>query len=202
MPPPDGVDRPGPPPRRRDPPPVGPGLAPDTQPGHPAVRVDVEADVRSAGVTPDREVVFGVPREWRAKQELRPGAAEGAQSARGGRAGEVRRIERALRWMVAAEMIGVHGEGANHARDTEPDDAPVVSRPTAAAGFPTVHPLAALRVPAFNEHAAPRLEQVALGGEELVAREERAAAQASGREIDKPLSQRTHLPPPPAGKAP
>src|SRR5439155_537596 len=47
-------------PRHRDPLPVGARLAPDAQPRHAAVRVDLEPHMRMAGVARDGELVLGV----------------------------------------------------------------------------------------------------------------------------------------------
>src|SRR5207247_11230570 len=76
--------------------------------------------------------------------------------------------------MVADKMVCVHGDRADHARDAESDDAPVVARPTAPPRLPAVHPLAAGGVLALDEHPAPGLEQVLLAREEFIARQEGA----------------------------
>src|SRR2546422_4226476 len=88
--------------------------------------------------------------------------------------------------MVAPEMIGVHRDRPDHSRDAQADDAPVVvwARPAAPPRLPPVHPLAPIGVFALEEHSAPGLEQVLLGREKLVAREERPPADARGRQID------------------
>ena len=62
--------------------------------------------------------------------------------------------------MIAEEMVGVDVEPRDHARRSEPQDAPVVARPALAARFPPVHPLAAVGVLVGDEDAAPGLQQV------------------------------------------
>src|SRR3972149_12025421 len=105
--------------------------------------------------------------------------------------------------MVTPEVIGIHGDGADRPGNAKPDDAPIViPRPAAAPGLPTVHPLAPIGVLALDEHPAPGLEQVLLGREKLVAREERPAADARRGEVDQAgPHHRTHLPLAPTGKS-
>ena len=50
----------------------------------------------------------------------------------------------------------------------------------------------AVGVLAFDERAAPRFEQIFLGREELVARDERPAAHARGGEVDQTLAHQVH----------
>src|SRR2546426_4458546 len=85
--------------------------------------------------------------------------------------------------MVADKMVCVHGDRADHARDAESDDAPVVARPTAPPRLPAVHPLAAGGVLALDEHPAPGLEQVLLAREEFIARQEGAPPDPRRREV-------------------
>src|SRR5207245_6162290 len=94
--------------------------------------------------------------------------------------------------MVATEMVRVHGDRADHTRNAESDDAPVVACPTPAPRLPPVHPMPAVGVLAFDERAAPRFEQIFLGREELVARDERPAAHARGGEVDQTLAHQVH----------
>src|SRR6266566_930425 len=94
--------------------------------------------------------------------------------------------------MVATEMVGVHGDCADHTRNAESDDAPVIACPTPAPRLPPVHPMPAVGVLAFDERAAPRFEQIFLGREELVARDERPAADPRGGEVDQTLTHQVH----------
>jgi hypothetical protein len=68
----------------------------------------------------------------------------------------------------------------------ELDHAPVVAGHPLAAALPAVHPLAALGVLVLDEHAPPRLEQVFLLGEKVVAGRQRPPADALGGQINQP----------------
>src|SRR4051812_43307369 len=70
------------------------------------------------------------------------------------------------------------------ARKSQLHDAPVVTRRSAAARFPPVHPLAAIRVFAGDEDGSLGLDEVLLLGEELVVRRNGLSAQPRRREID------------------
>src|SRR5690349_23653040 len=107
--------------------------------------------------------------------------------------------------MVALEVVRIDRDGADRAGDTELDDTPIEPPPgiAPAAGFPTVHPFAAIGVLALDELAAAGSEKIFLRREEFVAREERLTAEPRGGEVDQILvHHRFHLPVTPPENAP
>src|SRR5689334_14012959 len=185
--------------------PVGARLAPHTQPGHATVRVDVESHMRAACLALDREPVLGVAGERRSGQYLRECTIQRPEVFLGDGAAQRRAVDGTRRRMVAAEMVRIDRDGADRPGDTELDDAPIVpaSGIAPAAGFPAVHPFAAIGVLALDELAAAGSEKIFLRREEFVAREERLTAEPRGSEVDQILVHHLfHLPVTPPGNAP
>jgi hypothetical protein len=92
-------------------------------------------------------------------------------------------LERAVLGVVAAEEGGVDDDAAQHAGQTELDDARVVARRAAPAALPAVHPLAAVGVLVLAPDRGLGLEQVLLLGEEVVVGPQHGAAEARGGEV-------------------
>ena len=86
--------------------------------------------------------------------------------------------------MIAKEMIGVDVDLPNHPTQSELDNTPIVTGRAAAAGFPAVHPFAALGVFVGKENAATWFEKVLLLGKKFVIRDQRHPTNPSGREVN------------------
>jgi hypothetical protein len=86
--------------------------------------------------------------------------------------------------IVALEETRIHHDAADQRWNPKPDDAPVVARRAAAAGLPTVHPLAPIGVLPLAPHRTPGLEQVLLGCEELVVGQQRHPTEPFGGDIN------------------
>ncbi len=93
-------------------------------------------------------------------------------------------VERAVRWKISEEVTGIDIDGADHTRESQADDAPVVTGRALAARLPTVHPFSAVGVFVWNEDRFGGFEQVFFWREEVVTRCERDAADEFGSEID------------------
>src|ERR1041384_3766991 len=130
-----------------------------------------------------REAVARIALQRRARQQGLPGGRRERVEIqrRVDRAG----IDRALGGKVSAEERGVDDDTANHTRQSEPDDAPVVPGLAAAARLPPVHPLSAVRVFLRAPFGGVLLEEIFLLREELVVGEERRSAQLLGCEVGK-----------------
>ena len=146
-------------------------IALQPQPGHSAIRVDVETDLFDAIGKSDLEGRHGVTGQRRRGDDLHPLAATG------------RRVQRELLGVVAREMRRVDGGQMNPTGYAQSQDTPVVTRFASAAGLPAVHPLAAIGVLVIR-HRRARRHQVGRGSEELVIAFDDAATHALGEEID------------------
>jgi len=101
-------------------------------------------------------------------------------------------IERARFREITLEKRRVDVDAADDARDAEANDAPVEHAVIAAAArFPAVHPLAALRVFALAPDCGAPLDQVLLGREEFVVGVDHGRAEPLGRQIDE-IDKRGH----------
>ena len=81
-----------------------------------------------------------------------------------------------MRGEISEKVAGVYIQDARDTGKAQLDHAPVVARSTLAACFPSIHPFAAIRVLAGNEHRRPSLDQIFFRREKFVARGEHAAA--------------------------
>jgi hypothetical protein len=94
-------------------------------------------------------------------------------------------VNRRLGGEVADEVMGVDVHAVDAAARAQTDHAPIVARGAASPGLPAVHPLAARGVLVGDERGAARLQQVLLGGEELVVDDQDLPSEAQGREVGK-----------------
>src|SRR5712692_10177177 len=151
-------------------------LAMDAQPGHAAVRIDVEFDMRKCIRIIDRETVFEISLELRLRKNLDPVAQRVMRRLRRRETG----LDRAMRWKVA----GVDDHAAHNAWKAETDDGEVVPGHALAAALPSVHPFPALGVFVLLPHRLLRLEQILFWSEEVVRGIQHGAAEALGSEVD------------------
>src|SRR4051794_3368103 len=100
------------------------------------------------------------------------------------RAGKGGAIERAMFRMVAAKEASVDHDAANDAGETETNDAPIEARRTAPAAFPSIHPLAVVRVLVGDKDRRAGFQQVLLGRKKIIARHKHRAPQPLRRQID------------------
>ena len=87
--------------------------------------------------------------------------------------------------MIAEEMVRIDVDLFDDAAQSQLNDAPVVAGGAPAAGFPSIHPFAAVGVLVGDENSAAGFQQVFLLREKLVVGEKRKAADALGCEINK-----------------
>src|SRR4051794_1980782 len=88
--------------------------------------------------------------------------------------------------MIAAEVIGIDIDMLDDASQPQLHDTPVVPWVAASSRFPSIHPLAMVRVFIRNENSAPWFEQILLFGEEFIVRAQDGPADPLGSEINKP----------------
>ena len=86
--------------------------------------------------------------------------------------------------MIAEEMVCIDVDLFDDSAQSQLDDTPIISRRSAPARFPTVHPFAAVGVFVGNENSAAGFEEVFFFREELVIRQKGFPADAFGCEID------------------
>lgn len=159
--------------------PVAVGHAIEAQAGDTAVRVDVQAQVGPGTFVVYRVVVMAIALQPHRRQHFAPGRAVvrvafGAEAA----------IQGSRRRMVAGEEAGVDVDALQHARHTQADHRLVMALEALAAGFPAVHPLAAVVEHAFLPHRFAGLQHAAGGGEPFVADGDHLAAQVRVGEVE------------------
>ena len=65
---------------------------------------------------------------------------------------QVAGFQRKVRRKISREEACVHHNAANHSRQTQSDDAPVIAGRSTASSLPAIHPFAAVRILAFDEN--------------------------------------------------
>ena len=158
--------------------PIAMHLAIDTQPRHPAVGIDMKADMGPDAIVGHRPEVMSIAGEIGGGKDLRPsGGRIGVAVAAAG-------LERSGRRIVSGEMAGIDVHAFDHAGAAESQGAMVVARPTPAPALPSIHPLAVVVVFAGNEDGGRRIDHPLLGREEFVGGMDRHGAEARLGEID------------------
>jgi hypothetical protein len=79
--------------------------------------------------------------------------------------------------IVTAEVAGIYDDSANDSGQAEPDDAPVVAARATSPAFPTIHPFTAIGIFTFAKDGCARFQEILLGREEIVVREQHTAAE-------------------------
>ena len=93
-------------------------------------------------------------------------------------------FERTAVRLVAAKEAGVYHHAVKPRGNAKPDNAPVVTRRTAAARLPAIHPLSAIGILPFTPDGVAWLEEIGGRREELVVAGEDPASQTVGDDID------------------
>src|SRR4051812_35533265 len=93
-------------------------------------------------------------------------------------------LDRTVRRIVAAEERRIDDHAAHDATQSEADDREVVAGRALAAAFPTVHPLAAVRVLVLLPDGLRGPQKVFLFREVVIRRVEHGAAEAFGGEVE------------------
>jgi hypothetical protein len=156
---------------------VGKRFAVHPEPRDPAVGEDVEAKVGDPERRGHVEPVARVPLERGLGQQLEPLHPGDVVLLDHGT------LDRAAIGVVAPEEAGVDDDAADDPGHAEADDAPVVTRIAPAARLPAVHLLAPVGVAIGIEDGSPRLQQVLLGREELVVRDQHHPTEAPSGEV-------------------
>ncbi len=162
--------------------PIRQDVAVDAQPRHAAVGKDAQPQVRRATATLDGKDVVRIAGQRGPRQNLRPLGARHIVGRR--HAWNVTRLERAGFGIVPLEVGRLDVHDARDSRSAEADDAPVVAGLPAAARFPPVHPLPALRVLALAPSRRVVTNQVLLRREELVVGRDDRRPEPFGGEVD------------------
>src|SRR5690349_17414519 len=105
----------------------------------------------------DHKAILCVPFQWRKRKDLGPGRLD--QLRRRWIARDGAGLHRAGLRIVAPKVSGIDGHAPEHARQAEPDDAPVVAGLAPATGLPAVHPLADIRVFTLSPDGLASLEE-------------------------------------------
>src|ERR1700752_3631407 len=85
--------------------------------------------------------------------------------------------------IVAGKETSVDDNAANHPRQSQPHDAPIVPRSPAAAGFPAVHPFSPRGVFSFDKNGIGLLDEIFFWREKVVVGLEHTAAEAFDGEV-------------------
>src|ERR1043165_4900626 len=97
---------------------------------------------------------------------------------------ERRAFKRTLLRIVAAKITRVDHYPANNTRQAQTNDAPIKTRRTPAPTLPPIHPLAAVRVLAFDKDRRTRLQQVLFRRKKIIIGDEHRATHFFRSEID------------------
>jgi hypothetical protein len=148
-----------------------------------AVGIDLETKVCDAFFVVDWKRIFAVAGEWHLREQWYPLDVFAGQFCVSWEAGESGAFEGAVFRVVATEVAGVDDDAAHDSWEAETNDAPIEARGAASTTLPAVHPLAAIRVLAFDKDGRARLQQVLFGREEVVVGDEHRATQPLRRQI-------------------
>ena len=87
--------------------------------------------------------------------------------------------------MIAEEVICIDVDVLDDTTQSQLNDTPIMAGGAAAAGLPSVHPLATVGILIGDEDSATRLEEILFLCEELIVREHRGATDACRCQINK-----------------
>ena len=99
------------------------------------------------------------------------------------RSAQIASFQRKPRRIISGEEARVHHHAAHNSRQSQPHDAPIVSRGPPPPRLPPVHPLSAVCVFPFDKNRLGVLQQIFLGREKFVVGHHYAAAQPLRRQI-------------------
>src|SRR6202050_1465989 len=143
--------------------------------------------MRKPALAPDREDIVRIAPQRRLRTHFHPSRRRIVQPLRfllvRRLTAQIAAFERKRLRIISLEKTGVHHDATNQTRQSETNNAPIVSRGAAPPRFPSVHPLPARRVFSFDEDRLCFPQQVLLRREEFIVSQNRPAAPTPSRQV-------------------